>query len=79
MAETTASLLQAALLRHQERKGRGQWCRTGWRRPSWWEVTRRCRHPKYKADRHQAKKFYAHDEQGTAKIGDVVRISSAGR
>jgi len=38
------------------------------------EVTRRVPHPKYKRIVTKRKKFYAHDEQGTAKIGDVVRI-----
>jgi len=38
------------------------------------EVTRRVPHPKYKRIVSKRKKFYAHDEQGTAKVGDVVRI-----
>src|SRR3984957_17541657 len=38
------------------------------------EVTRRVPHPVYKRIVTKRKKFYAHDEQGTAKVGDVVRI-----
>ena len=38
------------------------------------EVTRRVPHPVYKRIVSKRKKFYAHDEQGTAKVGDVVRI-----
>jgi small subunit ribosomal protein S17 len=38
------------------------------------EVTRRVPHPVYKRIINKRKKFYAHDEQGTAKIGDIVRI-----
>jgi len=38
------------------------------------EVTRRVPHPVYKRIINKRNKFYAHDEQGTAKIGDVVRI-----
>jgi small subunit ribosomal protein S17 len=38
------------------------------------EVTRRVAHPVYKRIVTKRKKFYAHDEQGTAKVGDVVRI-----
>jgi small subunit ribosomal protein S17 len=38
------------------------------------EVTRRVAHPVYKRIVTQRKKFYAHDEQGSAKMGDVVRI-----
>ncbi len=38
------------------------------------EVTRRVPHPVYKRIINKRKKFYAHDEQQTAKLGDVVRI-----
>ena len=38
------------------------------------EVSRRVPHPLYKRIVSKRKKFYAHDEQGEAKIGDVVRI-----
>jgi small subunit ribosomal protein S17 len=38
------------------------------------EVTRRVPHPLYKRIISKRKKFYAHDEQGQAKVGDVVRI-----
>ncbi|MBI4889998.1 MAG: 30S ribosomal protein S17 [Acidobacteria bacterium] len=38
------------------------------------EVTRRVPHPLYKRIVTKRSKFYAHDEQGTAKLGDVVRI-----
>jgi small subunit ribosomal protein S17 len=38
------------------------------------EVTRRAAHPVYKRIVSKRKRFYAHDEQQTAKVGDVVRI-----
>ncbi len=38
------------------------------------EVSRRVPHALYKRIIAKRKKFYAHDEQGTAKMGDVVRI-----
>jgi small subunit ribosomal protein S17 len=38
------------------------------------EVTRRVPHPVYKRIINKRNKFYAHDEQETAKIGDVVKI-----
>ncbi|MCL4401538.1 MAG: 30S ribosomal protein S17 [Acidobacteria bacterium] len=38
------------------------------------EVNRRVPHPLYKRIVNRRKKFYAHDEDGTAKPGDVVRI-----
>lgn len=41
------------------------------------EVTRRVPHPLYKRIVTQRKKFYAHDEEGQAKIGDVVKIIEA--
>jgi small subunit ribosomal protein S17 len=38
------------------------------------EVSRRVPHPLYKRIISKRKKFYAHDEEGAAKMGDVVRI-----
>ena len=38
------------------------------------EVSRRVPHPLYKRIIKKRKKFYAHDEEGTAKLGDQVRI-----
>jgi small subunit ribosomal protein S17 len=38
------------------------------------EVSRRVAHPFYRRIIKKRKKFYAHDEQGLAKVGDVVRI-----
>ena len=37
-------------------------------------VTRQIQHRLYQRYVHKAKKFYAHDEQGEARPGDVVRI-----
>jgi small subunit ribosomal protein S17 len=38
------------------------------------EVDMQKAHPKYKRVISRSKKFYAHDEQNTARTGDVVRI-----
>ena len=38
------------------------------------EVEMRKAHPKYKRVIKSSKKFYAHDEQNSARVGDVVRI-----
>ncbi len=38
------------------------------------EVTRRVPHPLYKRIVTKRKKFYAHDEEKSANVGDVVRI-----
>jgi small subunit ribosomal protein S17 len=37
-------------------------------------VTRRIPHPRFKKIVKVSKKFYAHDENGTAQVGDTVRI-----
>jgi small subunit ribosomal protein S17 len=41
------------------------------------QVSRRVPHPLYKRIVKKHKKFYAHDEAGTAQVGDVVRISES--
>jgi small subunit ribosomal protein S17 len=41
------------------------------------EVTRRVPHPVYKRIVSKRKKFYAHDEAESAKVGDIVRIIEA--
>ena len=38
------------------------------------EIEMRKAHPKYKRVLKSNKKFYAHDEQSSARLGDVVRI-----
>jgi len=38
------------------------------------EVSRRVPHPVYKRIVTRRKKFYAHDEESTARVGDTVRI-----
>jgi small subunit ribosomal protein S17 len=38
------------------------------------EVEMRKAHPKYKRTIKSSKKFYAHDEQNSARVGDMVRI-----
>ena len=41
------------------------------------ETEMRKAHPKYKRVLKSNKKFYAHDEQNSARVGDVVRIREA--
>ncbi len=38
------------------------------------EVTRQRSHPMYRRVVSRSKKFYAHDEQNSCRVGDVVRI-----
>ncbi len=40
------------------------------------KVTRTAQHPLYRRVVRSAKKYYAHDETGEARVGDVVRIAS---
>jgi small subunit ribosomal protein S17 len=40
------------------------------------KVTRAVQHPLYQRVVRHAKKYYAHDEKGEAKLGDTVRIVS---
>lgn len=40
------------------------------------KVTRTTRHPLYQRVVRFAKKYYAHDESGDARVGDTVRIVS---
>ena len=40
------------------------------------KVTRAAQHPLYRRVVRSGKKYYAHDETGEARIGDVVRIVS---
>ena len=39
------------------------------------QVSRRVPHPLYRRIVTRHKKFYAHDEQNSARVGDVVRIT----
>ncbi len=47
---------------------------TGMRKTIVVEVARRTPHPLYKKIVSRRKKFYAHDEQEQARVGDTVRI-----
>jgi small subunit ribosomal protein S17 len=40
------------------------------------KVTRTTQHPLYRRVVRSAKKYYAHDESGEARVGDIVRIAS---
>ncbi len=52
----------------------GQVVSTGMKKTIVVEVSRRVPHPLYKRIIGKRKKFYAHDEESTARMGDVVRI-----
>ena len=71
MAETTTSTQKAA---GRRKTLIGEVVSTKMAKTIVVEVTRRVPHPMYKRIVTKRKKFYAHDEQETAKVGDVVRI-----
>jgi len=70
----TAETAQAA--RRQERRNEkiGQVVSTKMQKTIVVEVEMRKAHRKYKRIVRSTKKFYAHDEQNSARIGDMVRI-----
>ena len=70
MAENTASTEQQA--RRNEKVGNV--VSTKMNKTIVVEIEMRKAHPKYRRVMKFNKKFYAHDEQNSARIGDVVRI-----
>ncbi len=73
MAETnTATPAAEATSRRTEKVG--QVVSTKMQKTIVVEVEMRKAHPKYKRVIKSSKKFYAHDEQNSARVGDVVRI-----
>src|ERR1700742_106816 len=69
MSEATATKEQS---RRNEKVGQG--VSTKMQKTIVVEVEMRKAHPKYKRVMKLSKKFYAHDEQNTARVGDMVRI-----
>ena len=77
MAETTASqATTAAAVKRQARRNEkvGQVVSTKMQKTIVVEIEMRKAHPKYKRVMKTNKKFYAHDEQNSARVGDMVRI-----
>ena len=70
MAETTSSTQQAG----RRKTLIGQVVSTKMAKTIVVEVRRQKAHPFYKRVVSRSKKFYAHDEQGTAQMGDFVKI-----
>src|SRR5438445_4805002 len=72
MAATEAVQTPAATTRRNEKVGNV--VSTKMQKTIVVEVEMRKAHPKYKRIVKSSKKFYAHDEQNSARVGDVVRI-----
>jgi len=73
MSEAQASATQAGTVSRRNEKV-GEVVSTKMQKTIVVEVEMRKAHPKYKRVMKTSKKFYAHDEQNTARVGDVVRI-----
>ncbi len=78
MSESTSTLEKPAAPvaeRHAVRKTRvGQVVSTKAAKTAVVETTVRVPHPKFGKIIKQSKKFYVHDEDGTAQVGDTVEI-----
>jgi small subunit ribosomal protein S17 len=72
-AATTAAIAGAAAVSHRNEKV-GEVVSTKMQKTIVVEVEMRKAHPKYLRTMRTTKKFYAHDEHKTARVGDVVRI-----
>src|ERR1700691_1807023 len=77
MADTTTppATPEAPASRRNEQVGLG--VSTKMQRTIVGEIEMRKAHPKYKRVMKSNKKFYAHDELNSARVGDVVRIREA--
>ncbi len=75
MAEAIATEVQAGAGRGSRRNEKvGQVVSTKMQKTIVVEIEMRKAHPKYKRVMKTNKKFYAHDEQNSARVGDMVRI-----
>src|SRR6516164_8193847 len=79
MAEAIAGEATAATAEKQSRRNEkvGQVVSTKMQKTIVVEIEMRKAHPKYKRVMKSNKKFYAHDEQNSARVGDIVRIREA--
>jgi small subunit ribosomal protein S17 len=72
ITNTTATAADQAAPRRNEKVG--QVVSTKMQKTIVVEIEMRKAHPKYKRVLKSNKKFYAHDEQNSARVGDMVRI-----
>src|SRR5271165_5053164 len=78
MTDTKASEAKSAAATEEKQARRnekvGQVVSTKMQKTIVVEIEMRKAHPKYKRVMKTNKKFYAHDEQNSARVGDMVRI-----
>jgi small subunit ribosomal protein S17 len=74
MADTVTTTAPAAESAARRNEKVGQVVSTKMEKTIVVEIEMRKAHPKYKRVLKSNKKFYAHDEQNSARVGDMVRI-----
>src|SRR4051812_17648354 len=79
MSETTTATspepATTASARNLRKERVGQVVSTKMQKTAVVETTTRVPHPKFGKITKQVKRFYAHDEEGKAQVGDTVRIA----
>ena len=75
MSETTTETTEAAAARNLRKERVGQVVGVKMQKTVVVETTTRVPHPKFGKIMKQVKKFYVHDEESVAKLGDTVRIT----
>jgi len=75
MSETTTETTEGASERNLRKERVGQVVSVKMQKTIVVETTTRVPHPKFGKIMKQVKKFYVHDEESAAKLGDTVRIA----
>jgi small subunit ribosomal protein S17 len=75
MSETKTETTEAAAARNLRKERVGQVIGVKMQKTDVVETTTRVPHPKFGKIMKQVKKFYVHDEESVAKLGDTVRIT----
>jgi small subunit ribosomal protein S17 len=77
MSETTTETTEAAAARNLRKERIGQVVGVKMQKTVVVETTTRVPHPKFGKIMKHVKKFYVHDEESVAKLGDTVRIAES--
>ena len=75
MSETTTATTEATSERNLRKERVGQVVSVKMQKTIVVETTTRVPHPKFGKIMKHVKKFYVHDEESVAKLGDTVRIA----
>jgi small subunit ribosomal protein S17 len=77
MSETTTETTEATEARNLRKERVGQVVSVKMQKTIVVETTTRVPHPKFGKIMKHVKKFYVHDEESVAKLGDTVRIAES--